>query len=78
MTDGIRGKKDNIKYVLVFNLSRFARNTSDTVKYLQELASYGVGLLGVKNGIEYLSVSERSCDYCKVRAICVLPMLALR
>lgn len=48
----IRSKKDNIKYVLVFKLSRFARNTSDTAKYLQELASYGVGLLGVKDGID--------------------------
>ena len=26
--------------------------------------------------IEYLSVSVRSCDHCKVRAICVLSMLA--
>lgn len=52
MMDDIRSKKDNIKYVLVFKLSRFARNTSDTAKYLQELASYGIGLLGVKDGID--------------------------
>ena len=52
MMEDIRSKKDNIKYVLVFKLSRFARNTSDTAKYLQELASYGVGLLGVKDGID--------------------------
>lgn len=52
MMDDIRSKKDNIRYVLVFKLSRFARNTSDTAKYLQELASYGIGLLGVKDGID--------------------------
>ena len=52
MMDDIRSKKDNIKYVLVFKLSRFARNTSDTAKYLQELASFGVGLIGVKDGID--------------------------
>lgn len=52
MMEDIRSKKDNVRYVLVFKLSRFARNTSDTAKYLQELASYGVGLLGVKDGID--------------------------
>ena len=52
MMQDIRSKKDNIRYVLVFKLSRFARNTSDTAKYLQELASFGVGLLGVKDGID--------------------------
>ena len=52
MMEDIRSKKDNIKYILVFKLSRFARNTSDTAKYLQELASYGIGLLGVKDGID--------------------------
>ena len=52
MMNDIRNKKDHIRYVLVFKLSRFARNTSDTAKYLQELASYGVGLLGVKDGID--------------------------
>ena len=30
MMEDIRSKKDNIRYVLVFKLSRFARNTSDT------------------------------------------------
>ena len=52
MMADIRSKKDNVRYVLVFKLSRFARNTSDTAKYLQELASFGVGLLGVKDGID--------------------------
>lgn len=52
MMKDIRSKKDNVRYVLVFKLSRFARNTSDTAKYLQELASFGVGLLGVKDGID--------------------------
>ena len=42
MMEDIRSKKDNIRYVLVFKLSRFARNTSDTAKYLQELSSYGI------------------------------------
>ncbi len=52
MMNDIKSKKDNIKYVLVFKLSRFARNTSDTAKYLQELANFGVGLVGVKDGID--------------------------
>lgn len=52
MMKDIRNKKDNVRYVLVFKLSRFAGNTSDTAKYLQELASFGVGLLGVKDGID--------------------------
>lgn len=59
MMEDIRSKKDNIKYVLVFKLSRFARNTSDTAKYLQELASYGVGLLGVKDGIDTSTVTGK-------------------
>ena len=59
MMADIRSKKDNVKYVLVFKLSRFARNTSDTAKYLQELASYGVGLLGVKDGIDTSTVTGK-------------------
>ena len=35
MMEDIRSRKDNVKYVLVFKLSRFARNTSDTAKYLR-------------------------------------------
>lgn len=59
MMEDIRSKKDNIRYVLVFKLSRFARNTSDTAKYLQELSSYGVGLLGVKDGIDTSTVTGK-------------------
>lgn len=59
MMADIRSKKDNVRYVLVFKLSRFARNTSDTAKYLQELASYGVGLLGVKDGIDTSTVTGK-------------------
>ena len=46
-------------YVLVFKLSRFARNTSDTAKYLQELSSYGIGLLGIKDGIDTSTVTGK-------------------
>ena len=60
MMEDIRSRKDNVKYVLVFKLSRFARNTSDTAKYLQELASYGVGLLGVKDGMDTSTVTGTS------------------
>ena len=59
MMEDIRSKKDNIRYVLVFKLSRFARNTSDTAKYLQELSSYGIGLLGIKDGIDTSNVNGR-------------------
>lgn len=59
MMEDIRSKKDNIRYVLVFKLSRFARNTSDTAKYLQELSSYGIGLLGIKDGIDTSTVTGK-------------------
>lgn len=59
MMEDIRSKKDNIRYVLVFKLSRFARNTSDTAKYLQELSSYGIGLWGIKDGIDTSTVNGR-------------------
>lgn len=50
MMEDIRSRKDNVKYVLVFKLSRFARNTSDTAKYLQELASYSNVLIAATDG----------------------------
>ena len=59
MMEDIRSKKDNIRYVLVFKLSRFARNTSDIAKYLQELASYGIDLLDVKDGIVTSTVTGK-------------------
>ncbi len=59
MMEDIRRRKDNIRYVLVFKLSRFARNTSDTAKYLQELASYGIGLLGIKDSIDTSTVTGK-------------------
>ena len=59
MMEDIRSKKDNIRYVLVFKLSRFARNTSDTAKYLQELSSHGIGLLGIKDGIDTSTVTGK-------------------
>ena len=39
MLELIEAGTDDIDYVLVFKLSRFASNTSDTAKYLQELSS---------------------------------------
>ncbi len=35
MIDAIQHNKDGVRYVIVFKLSRFARNAADTMKNLQ-------------------------------------------
>ena len=58
MTD-IREKKDNIKYVLVFKLSRFARNCADTVEALQYMQDYGVNLICVDDNLDSSAASGK-------------------
>ena len=52
MLADIREKKDNIKYVLVFKLSRFARNCADTLAALQFMQDYGVNLICVDDNLD--------------------------
>ena len=40
MLEDISSKKDNVSFVLVFKLSRFGRNVTDILKFLQLLEDY--------------------------------------
>ena len=52
MLADIRNKKDNIKYVLVFKLSRFGRNAADTLSSLQFMQDFGVNLICVDDNLD--------------------------
>lgn len=52
MLSDIASKKDNVKYVLVFKLSRFGRNSADTLYSLQYMQDYGVNLISVEENID--------------------------
>ena len=52
MIEDIRTKKDNIRYVLVFKLSRFGRNAADVLSSLQKMQDFGVNLICVEDGID--------------------------
>ena len=51
MLDDIRSKKDGVRYVMVFKLSRFGRNSADIMNSLQFIQDYGVDLICVKDGV---------------------------
>ena len=52
MLDDIAVKKDDVKYVLVFKLSRFGRNAADVLSSLQFMQDYGVNLICVEDNID--------------------------
>ena len=52
MLEDIRTAKEKPDYVYVFKLSRFGRNTADTLSALQYLEDFGVSLLCVEDGID--------------------------
>ena len=52
MLEDIKSGKDNVKYVLVFKLSRFGRNAADVLSSLQLMQDYGVNLICVEDGID--------------------------
>lgn len=52
MLDDIKPNKDNVSYVLVFKLSRFARNAADVLSTLQTMQDFGVNLICVEDGID--------------------------
>lgn len=51
MIADIQNKKDNVEYVLVFKMSRFARNATDTLKHLQQIQKAGANLICVEEGM---------------------------
>ncbi|MBP3627175.1 MAG: recombinase family protein [Clostridia bacterium] len=52
MIDAIKENRDDVKYVLVFKLSRFSRNAADVLKNLQLLQDNGVNLICIKEGLD--------------------------
>lgn len=52
MLQDIKNKKDGVRYVLVFKMSRFARNANDTLKNVSFLKEYGADLICVKEGLD--------------------------
>lgn len=52
MMEDIKSRKDGISFVLVFKLSRFARNAADILSTLQIMQDYGVNLICVEDGID--------------------------
>lgn len=52
MLEAIKSGKDNVKFVLVFKLSRFGRNAADVLSSLQLMQDYGVNLICVEDGID--------------------------
>lgn len=59
MLADIKSGKDNVDYVLVFKLSRFGRNTADTLNSLQYMEDYGVNLLCVEDNIDSAGASGK-------------------
>ena len=52
MMEDIKSGKDGVSFVLVFKLSRFARNTADVLSTLQIMQDFGVNLICVEDGID--------------------------
>jgi site-specific DNA recombinase len=52
MIEDIKSGKDEVRYVLVFKLSRFGRNAADVLSTLQIMQDYGVDLICVEDGID--------------------------
>lgn len=52
MLEDIKSNKDDVKYVLVFKLSRFGRNAADVLTTLQFMQDFGVNLISVEDGID--------------------------
>ena len=59
MLDDIKDGKDKVDYVLVFKLSRFGRNTADTLNSLQYMEDFGANLLCVEDGIDSAGASGK-------------------
>lgn len=51
MMTAIEQRADDVKYVLVYKLSRFARNTADTLSAVQSMQDMGVNLIVIEENI---------------------------
>lgn len=52
MLDDIESEKDSIDCVIVFKLSRFGRNASDTLQSLEVMENHGVHLISVDDSLD--------------------------
>lgn len=52
MIQDIQDDKDSVSYVLVYKLSRFARNAADVLSTLQIMQDFGINLICVDDGID--------------------------
>ena len=52
MIEDIKAGKDDVRFVLVFKLSRFGRNAADVLSTLQVMHDFGVDLICVEDGID--------------------------
>lgn len=52
MMEDIKSGKNGVSFVLVFKLSRFARNAADVLSTLQTMQDFGVNLICVEDGID--------------------------
>lgn len=52
MLEDIKTGKDKVSYVLVFKLSRFARNAAEVLSTLQTMQDFRVNLICVEDGID--------------------------
>lgn len=52
MLDDVRSGRDGVSYILVFKLSRFARNVTDALNVLNDLKDHNVNLISVEEGID--------------------------
>jgi len=52
MLDAIANQNEKVDYIIVFKLSRFARNAADTISSVQLLQDYGVNLISIEDGID--------------------------
>lgn len=52
MLQDVADGKDDVRYILVFKLSRFGRNAADVLNSLQYIQDYGVNLICVEDGID--------------------------
>ena len=52
MIEDIKSGEDDVKYVVVFKLSRFGRNAADVLSTLQVMQDYGVNFICIEDGID--------------------------
>lgn len=52
MMDAIEKNKEGVTFVLVYKISRFGRNTAETLKYLKFMEDRGVYLISIGDGVD--------------------------